>query len=153
MNHTDCGWKKNHASLILKTTRNCRMYVIFRLCFLSKGLHHSEMYLLFHAVCCVWAGILHEAAGQPGQRLPWFPHQQKGQTETPGSYWWHWPSKKINDSRPPRLKAWSQWKSATTMELSVCIVSFLTYVLLPLYIFVWMLFNATVHQYQFFWMC
>lgn len=121
-------WKKKTdiTSSIVKTTQS--QNVSFHLWLVSEGLHHLEMYVLFQDVYCVWTGILHEAAGQPGQRLPRLPHQQKGQTETPCSYWWHWPTKEINNSRPPRLKVWSQWKSATTTELSVCSISLLAYV-------------------------
>lgn len=118
---------RNHTSLTVKPTQSQNVrksYTVFICGLWVKAFTHSEMYVLFQNVYCVWTGILHEAAGQPGQRLPRLPHQQKGPTETPCSYWWHWPTKEINSSRPPRQKAWSQWISATATELSVCCTVF-----------------------------
>lgn len=142
--------EKNHVSLILKTTRNCRMYVIFRLCFLSKGLHHPEMYS--SCVLCL------------SRNTPW-------------SSWptWSTSASAPTSTKRPDRNSWQllmtltvqkdKWQQATqagsmiTMEIcyNYGVISLQCFTpdirLLPLYIFVWMLFNATVHQYQFFWMC
>lgn len=153
---------RNRTSLTVKPTQSQNVrksYTVFICGLWVKAFTHSEMYVLFQNVYCVWTGILHEAAGQPGQRLPRLPHQQKGPTETPCSYWWHWPTKEINSSRPPRQKAWSQWISATATELSVCCISFLTYVCCLctflceckwfMVILYETLFNVSVRQYRF----